>query len=1020
MNKPKTPFHIYNKQIYGLAVSIFFYFLGNGQSPLFQFKNLSEEQGLGGNWVNSFISKDSRGFVWISDQYGFHRFDGSQLEYFSIAQQDPSSPFVEYIQSPVWEDYNSDLWFSTVSAVHRLDRDKNTYESIQFEHNGGLLDKYNQVFHYDHSSNSLWINANGYMWQYDLKNRAMLTPYLSTKGRRFEVFSLPSGKTKWIVALPWLSGPGFEIWERDENGDWSSIIPKDPQLEITQFSKGIFENDSTIWLLSTKGGVYEFDLARKELKNYFSPNTPEPVQFWSGVFIKPNILLLSSKKNGLWEFNTLDQSFTNDWRKQDSKSSFSLTSNQTRDLYLDDNGGLWITQLNAGVDYAIAQQKGFFTPVTNLQNEIGRVSNMVEDDFGRIWSLTKDTGIFVFDQSGQLIRYFPSILSNDIRDPSFTFLNKDQFGNIWVIDGQGVYRYPRSEDLKSGLWESIYSERNDFISIFHKPGGPPYFISHTGVYKLGKDNSLIRSKEFASHKGFVFDHFFKGNSANIFIPFEAKTLWLYKDKSNTMERIREFEIGTDIHAITSQPNSDSTWIATGKGLYLYSEKKLNLVLGNADLDEEITIYSVARDASGKVWFTTREGLWRFTPSSSLLIKYDKESGLPWTNFSFGSSLLASDGKIWLGGKQGVVYFNPDSIPLPGEGIAPKMYISRIWVNGKVIHSDVVIEELQAIELPNFQNTIELELRLIDFFQPNKGQIKYRLKGYEARWSTAKHGDIVRFIKVPPGRYELQMLPINGHRLKGQEKHFSITIPIPYWQTVWFKVVIILATLLSVAFIVGAFYRRKLIKQRRLLEKQKALNEERNRIARELHDDMGSSLSSILFLSDDLMVEHGEQTGPEIKRIANLAENSLENMKEIVWALDKGKNNLKDLSSRLRKFAVELLNDSKINYEFDLPIEQREINSETKRNIYLISKEALHNVVKHAEAQKVKIILKAFDKKLLLMIQDDGKGIGNFKQHHEGFGLNNIKHRAEVLGGTLEIKTTPNSGTRIEVEVPLKS
>src|SRR5690606_26591845 len=126
--------------------------------------------------------------------------------------------------------------------------------------------------------------------------------------------------------------------------------------------------------------------------------------------------------------------------------------------------------------------------------------------------------------------------------------------------------------------------------------------------------------------------------------------------------------------------------------------------------------------------------------------------------------------------------------------------------------------------------------------------------------------------------------------------------------------------------------------------------DRNRIAKELHDDMGSSLSSILFLSEDLLLDEDSGQKHEVQRISSLAESSLENMREIIWAMDAGKNTLQDLCIRLRAFATGFLTDNKIRFELEFPsisLEEYVLGGERRRNIYLIAKEALHNAAKHA-------------------------------------------------------------------------
>lgn len=985
-----------------LCIPSFFY---AQESNLF-FKHLGSESGLEDGWINSFITKDSKGFAWINGQNGFYRFDGQGLKYYSLSQQNRSTPFNEYIQSPIWEDNYHKLWFTTVSALHQFDPKSEQFESFQFTYNGGILDQENQVFFLEKQADYLWLFADSVFWQYDLISHKNITPYFPTNGRRFTVDTSQTGEVNRIIAIPWIEAPGVEVWEKDKNGDWCVFYPSGELFSNTYFSKAIIENDSTLWLTSMDKGLVAFDPNKKLWKGTYLPGNGNVKRFWNGAFIHPERLLLSSHNDGLWLFDTSSKLFTKNWLKTEN-STGSISSNRPRDLYVDTDQRLWITQLDGGVDYSIGYSTSFFNPLKKDDGKFNLILKILEDESGNIWAMSQDQGIFVFNLEGKQLHHFPKVGIAPSPNQQFKFMSLDSIGRIWVVTSDGIFYNSQVEEFSSKKWTTAFNGDNNFFSIYHGVSGRILVTSNSSVFDLiEKEDSfqLAISPEFDKYNNYEFDYFFKGQSGTSFAPFNGHSLWLLDNKENALELEEEHKIASDTYDVVSAEGSDSVWIATGRGLFLYLNKQLEQILGQDSLGEQSSIYSVTRDQLGGLWLTTGDGLWHYEPTGETLLKYTVFDGLMNNKFSFDADLLASDGKIWLGTKKGMTVFHPETIQ-KNEHI-PNIYINDLWLNNKKYESDIVIDEHKEIRLQYFQDKLEFELRTIDFYQPDKNKIKYRLIGFDNEWTFINNGGIARFTKVPPGTYRFEAIPISANHTYGKKKTLDIIIPPPFWKTWWFSTSIGLAIVLIIAISVGQFYRRKLRQQQQLIEREKAISEERNRIAKELHDDMGASLSSILFLSEDLLLEDAAVQSNEVHRISNLAEKSLENMREIIWALDTGKNTYEDLCSQLRTLATTLLSDNKIQFEPEFMAASNNdflLGNECRRNVFLIAKEGLHNIIKHAKASRVKMKLTLVDQKITLKIEDNGQGFDEQLLTSTGYGLNNMRERALAIGGQLEIK-----------------
>jgi len=203
----------------------------------------------------------------------------------------------------------------------------------------------------------------------------------------------------------------------------------------------------------------------------------------------------------------------------------------------------------------------------------------------------------------------------------------------------------------------------------------------------------------------------------------------------------------------------------------------------------------------------------------------------------------------------------------------------------------------------------------------------------------------------------------------------------------------------------------------LKEKMQAREDERDRIGREMHDDIGSALTTILYLSDDLKVKSKEDDNKIADKIATTATGVVDKMNEIIWSMNRQYDTLDDLIAYTRQHAVEFLQNYCLKYHFDVPglIPDIPISGEQRRNIYLVIKESLHNIVKHSGASEVSISFQ-LNGGLRACIHDNGKGLETNSQHRFGNGLKNMRQRMESIGGTFEVEN--KNGTTIKLYCPL--
>jgi two-component sensor histidine kinase len=413
-------------------------------------------------------------------------------------------------------------------------------------------------------------------------------------------------------------------------------------------------------------------------------------------------------------------------------------------------------------------------------------------------------------------------------------------------------------------------------------------------------------------------------------------------------------------------------------------------------------------------------IWACSPSG--LDKISIKNGVPVIeNITKQNNIYQSVGKVvidknntaWALLTNGLIKITPEN--REPTGYSPTLIVSMIKA-GK----DTMMRKTQTA-LTHRQNNLSFYFAATSFLDEKQVRYSYQLLGgSNDQWSEPSNNASVSFIDLHPGEYTLKVkanFPAGSYPEQIIQYTFSI-LP-PWWQTWWFRSVAGVLMIGLLIFFMRFYYKRKLEKQKTILEKQQAIEKERTRIATDMHDDLGAGLSRIKFLSETIGIKQQQQQNveEEISSIRNYSHEMIDKMGEIVWALNEKNDTLSDLLAYTRAYAVEYLSQNGIKCIVETPemFPQTFLSGEFRRNIYLTVKEALHNVVKHAQASKV-IIKINVDQHLKFQIKDDGTGFEKSSVRLFSNGLSNMESRIKDLGGRLEIKS--EIGTDISIKVPL--
>jgi two-component sensor histidine kinase len=352
---------------------------------------------------------------------------------------------------------------------------------------------------------------------------------------------------------------------------------------------------------------------------------------------------------------------------------------------------------------------------------------------------------------------------------------------------------------------------------------------------------------------------------------------------------------------------------------------------------------------------------------------------------------------------------------------PPIFIGDLRVNGETIKKLSELGET-AVEKLDF-NSEQRQLQ-IGFFALGFGTgetLRYQYKLNDADWSEPSASRSVN-LNLAPGSYNFLVRAVNAEGAASENPaRVAFTIARPVWQRWWFLV----AAALAISFLIYAVYRYRIAQVIKL-------ERVRTRIATDLHDDIGSSLSKIAILSEVVRQRNGangngkDEKNEPLEIIANTSREMVDAMSDIVWAINPERDHLSDLIQRMRHFAEQLLDAQDIGYQFAVPENLKDIalGADQRREIYLIFKECVNNLAKHSGASAAEIAVRLENDNLIIEVKDDGRGFdvaeksGGSQNGFGGNGLRNMKKRARKCGGEFRVDSEIGKGTRIALEIPV--
>ncbi|MCW3091469.1 MAG: signal transduction histidine kinase [Ferruginibacter sp.] len=1073
-------------------VSLLFIFWMNrqgiAQKEQLRFEHIGVEEGLSNETVTT-ILQSREGFLWFGTFDGLFKYDGYSFTKYQLDPFDPTSLSQNFIYT-IFEDRNGTIWTSSFEGLCKFDKDSEKFTRYKPSQSGKFSNPNITAINED-ADGMLWLgSASGGLCRFNRKTGKFLPEnfnldYRQSPGGQAELYGeirciyKDQRGTLWVGNNSGLHKLNIIPTNAGEPSGVSFTsyrhIPGNINSLSSNVISAIIEDRAGIIWLATTNGLNSFDRKAGIFKHY--QHDPENIHSISGNNLAPwyrsgikedkegNLWICTNK--GLNKLNRDRNIFTAYFHKPGD--AYSLSSDTILSLEIDQAGILWAGTWGLTLNKANPGHKSFGlirhdpTNVNSLSNNL--VTTIVEDSSGIIWIGTYGGGLNRWDKKTDQFTHFRNIPSNPktLRSDDIHSILEDRDGKLWVGNGAVLSRLNK----ETGQFTHYNSNAANFKEEFHK-----YILSiaedHQGLLWLGTANGV---KSFNKKKGEFDTHYYHNpRDSNGISDYTATTV--FADSRDNIW-IGYGSIATDklnkrtgIFTHYKHNPQDSTSISSNIVNCFYEDLKGNLWMGTTsgglchfDYQKEKfltftdkdglpgnTIYSIVEDNTNQLWLGTINGLSRFDPVTKTFTNYDYTDGLQGNVFAAGdrdkgAHFKGRDGTLYFGGNNGFNFFDPRQIKA-NSSVAP-VVITQFKLFDKPVKG---ANNLKAIVFEHNQNYFSFEFSSLSFYNPAKNHYAYKLEGVDKDWIYSGTRRYVSYTNIDPGTYTFRVKGTNNDGVWNEKGTFiSITINPPWWRTWWAYT---LTVLLCAGFIYAVFrYRLNKIRIQHELELQQhkasqleiesrqALLYERLRISRELHDDIGSTLGSISIYSEVARkrTEKNENADEVLFKIGLVSRELIDKMSDIVWSLNPDNESFEQLQDRIITFATMMLTPHNIKYDFDADERLKELHftGEQRKNIFLIFKEALHNVVKYAGCKTVNISLCVKNNHLTMSIKDDGKGFDAVKTIVNngpsnasplgsigGAGIKNMHARANAMDAKLSINSKINEGTSVQLTVNL--
>jgi len=1028
-------------------------------------KIYTSADGLGSSFVD-FLMRDSRGFMWFCTRDGLSRFDGARFVTYRVGDKN-SPPGIETIS----ETSDGSYWIATTGGYYRFraaslsrpDRESGTQQFLDAEY----IDE-GRGWTFEDSQKNIWYIGRDLYLERDKNGKA------DYERRNL---NLPENPRLPVIIFQGRPGPDGSFWITTNNGLVRRL--PDGRLMMLQLERDVpqglialtVEKNGRVWV--AWGGEI-FVIMPQPLSGLpaFDRILTQPLEPNATIAIEPDRPVKLPEQPG--EIVRL---------AMHSLGTFNIHFNSTSD------GHVWITSNNELLEFD-GQAFRLFGAEQGLPSGM---ADIAEDAAGNLWvggrtlmrlnrkglvSYDQDDGlnssaIFAINEGvdGSLYiangdfclsrfdgKHFQTTRPNIDKQSRFLWSSRYAFlssaNEWWILTANGLYRFAAG-NLQTPL--AIYDHKNglaasDAFQIFEDSRGDIWLSQQPSRWE---DHALYRLKRgedkfyrFTEAEGLpaakAASSFAEDRNGNLWFGFYEGGLARFANGRFTEFTTKDGLPGALISDLLID-HLGRLWITSAVGgvsrvddasaatpTFIAFTTDQGLLSNNAR--------TITEDRAGNIYVGTVRGVDQISPDLAHVKHYSINDGLA------GDFVVDShcdhDGNLWFATTNGLSRLSPRA----GEkDPPPNILLGGLRIAGeKQAISELGDAEISRGDLSPTQNNFQIDFFGLDLHAGETLRYQFMLEGADKDWSAPTEQRTVTYANLRPGAYRFLVRAINSDGLTSlRPAILSFTILPPIWLRWWF---LALATLVVITLLYLLYrYRLAHLHQvntalseaktaeeklgRAREERLRELQTVRTRIATDLHDDIGSSLTQIAILSEvaqQSIKGNGASLTP-LKSITTVSNELVEAMSDIVWAINPEKDHLQDLIQRMRRFASDVLLAKGISLDFDAPSYAPDIplGANTRRAVFLIFKESLANIVKHANAKHVGVQFGFSSRELTLTISDDGCGFdvdklssGLFTDQKGGHGILSMRKRAAEMNGRLQLDSQPGQGTTMTVELLL--
>lgn len=951
--------------------------------------SLTEKDGLTDNTVNCFY-QDSRGVMWMGTGFGLNSFDGSLIRNYHASGQAGSLP--DEAVNAIKEDDKKNLWIATGNGLCSFSLLSKSFTSYFFP---GEDKTYNRFYSLDVLGDQVYLATENGLVIFNITSHQFTfirNSHESAAANRIQKVFIDRKKNIWLCTYygVWLfheQNKTFESYDNASNdklfddqlvndiyedkkgqlwfGTWSRGLKRldaaSKTVETFQDFPGSNTNVVTITELKNQAGGFDLvigsELLRADLeKKKFTPliRSERPGPFYvNRIYTDRDNLLWMSTSEGVKIYNPAKQFF----RTISLSASVPVTSQGVALFPLGEKflmGGEGGTSLQLFSDSLIL--------LKNLSGQLqlsAAVMNIQQDRQKKFWLCTSN-GLVVLDEQ---LKPFKTFL-HDEKDPGSlpkNFLNNlllKRDGEIWIMP------------WRKGIWKM--NDAGKFQYVITKNGD--------SLFNGGNISKAIED-----------------SNGNIWATDYTGGLYKYIASAGVSERIIK-----DTRLTNEYLSGNQLWTVSSNAVYRVDVNTNRVETFPMPPGKNKYQYDFVPDDDSNLWIATKTGLLSFSNKDHIFQQYTTSDGL-FTDVLDVSMTKLSNGNILLAGGTFATIFNPGMAKEKTREFPLLFTGSSFDGNEKEVNSN-------SISFAWNEKNIRLSWALLNYSNPLDNVYYYKLDGVNNEWQTAGNRGEINFNSLAPGRYVFHYKAATSHGEMSAEKTIMLVIHPPFWKTWWF-VAVIIAVLSFLFYRIVRYVSQRNLKEKLLqLEKEQAIEKERNRISRDMHDELGSGLTKIAILTDVIKAQqHGNE---QVEKISTTARNLVDSLDEMVWVLNPQNDSLDKLAGYIAEYAHQYLEGSNIECRVELPqeIEERYISEEKRRNIFMVVKEFLNNTVKHSGAKTVLVRLLQTSNGFALLLKDDGKGFAESDISQTGNGIKNMKQRVKDAGGSAAISSGPGGTT----------